>query len=356
LTHWFGLAPAASSLSSCPGGVILQGAGASFLSAVMSVWISGFSAATGDRIDYTANGAGGGITDLADRIVDFAATDEPLNASETTSMPGTVLTLPVTGGPVVVAYNLPGFTGTLNLTAAQLAGIYLGTISNWNSTALQSDNSGLPSGPIVTVHRTDGAGTTYALTSLLSIYNATWSSTVGTTILPTPWPTTPHEVGEKGNSALAKEVAGTPGSIGYVDLPDAINEGLPTASLANHAGHFVQPTIAATQAAIADLSGQPIPNASGNWSSVSWVNAPGTYDYPLAALSDFLVLQDLSLGYTPNATAAQVLVGWLHWVLTTGQSDSAGVDYTNPPADIVTQDLHALATIVYHGVVPPACT
>jgi phosphate transport system substrate-binding protein len=354
-THWYGLTKPAS--SPCPSNVTLKVAGASLLNAVMSVWKADFTSATGNQIDWTASGAAAGITDLEDRIVDVAATDEPLNYSDSTAMPGTTLTLPVTGGPVVIVYNLPGYTHVLNLTAAQLAGIYLGDITNWDSTALASNNPSLPDESIIAVHRNDGAGTTWALTSLMSIYNTTWASTIGPTLLPNPWPapTGSHTIGETGNSALAKEVNATNYSIGYVDLPDAINDDLLTAGILNEAGDYVQPTIAATQAAVAALAGQSIPSASGNWSAVSWVNAPGATSYPIAALSEFIVLQEPSLGYTPNATAAEVLVSWLHWVLTTGQSQATTVDYIDPPSDIVTQDLAALGTMTYDGASIPTC-
>ncbi|HYA58075.1 MAG TPA: phosphate ABC transporter substrate-binding protein PstS [Thermoplasmata archaeon] len=356
-TSWYGLQKSStSSPGSCASGVTLQGAGASFLNALMSSWKSAYTTATGNMIDYTASGAGAGVTSLADKLVDFAATDEPLNASQVAAMPTTVLTLPVTGGPVVIVYNLTGYSHPLNLTANQLAGIYLGTISNWNSSALAVNNPGLPNQAIIAVHRADQAGTTYVLTNLMSLWNSTWNTTVGTTILPTPWPSTPHSLAEKGNSALAKAIAANYGSIGYVDLPDAINSHLSTAGVENLAHHYIQPTIAATEAAIANLSGQKIPSATGNWSAVSWVNSPGTYDYPLATLSYFFVLKDPSLGYTKSVTDAQVLIQWLHWALTKGQTLSAAVDYVNPPANIVTQDLNALGTMVYSGASIPACT
>ena len=354
-THWYGLQKSSTSTVACSTGVTLQGAGASFLNAIMSVWKSNYSTDTGNAIDYTASGAGAGITSLADKQVDFAATDEPLNATDVAAMPGTILTLPVTGGPVTIVYNLPGYDHVLNLTPVQLAGIYLGSIANWNSSSLATNNPGLPNDPIVTVHRSDQAGTTYVLTNLLSIYNTTWNRTIGTTVLPTPWPTTPHELAEKGNSALAKTVAGTSYSIGYVDLPDAINDKLPTAGVLNHAGHYVQPTLAATNGAIENLSSQPIPPATGNWASVSWVNSPGTYDYPLATLSYFIVLEEPSLGYTASLANAEVLVQWLHWVLTTGQGESNAVDYVNPPSNIVTQDLNALGEMTYQGSTIPTC-
>jgi phosphate transport system substrate-binding protein len=359
-TNWYGLQKSSSSSSStaCTTGVTLEGAGASFLNAVMSTWKTGYASATGNQVDYTASSAGAGITSLADKLVDFAATDEPLNTSDVAQMPGTVFTLPVTGGPVAIVYNLPGYGHTLNITPVELVGIYNGTITNWNDSALASNNPGLPNQPIVSVHRSDQAGTTYVLTNLFSIYNSAWKNGtgLGTTVLPTPWPSTPNQLAEKGNSALGKTVSSTKYSIGYIDLPDAINDKLATAGVLNSAGHYVQPTVASTEGAINNLSGQKIPAATGDWSTVSWVNSPGTFDYPLATLSYFIVLQDPHLGFTSSLANAQVLIQWLHYVLTTGQTQSAGVDYVNPPANIVQQDLSALGTMVYNSASIPACT
>lgn len=347
-TGWFGLRT--SSSSSCA----ITGGGASFVNAVMSSWTKDYQSATGNCVDYTGTSAGQGVTSLSDKLIDFAVTDEPVTSSEASALPGPILTLPVTGGPVAVVYNLPSYHQPLNLSPVQLAGIYLGTITYWNSSALTSTNPGLPTAPIVSVHRSDQAGTTYVLTNLLSIYNKTWNTTIGTTILPSPWPSSPQQQGEKGNSALAKYVAGTPNSIGYVDLPDAINNKLPTAAILNREGSYILPSIATTDAAIANLSGQTFPAASGSWSSVSWVNAPGTNSYPLATLSYILVLTDLGVGHTASCADALLVVQWLHYVLTVGQTESSAVDFVNPPANLVTQDLNALASIEYQG--SPACT
>ena len=85
------------------------------------------------------------------------------------------------------------------------------------------------------------------------------------------------------------------------------------------------------------------------------MNAPDGSDYPLAALSYFIVLQQPGLGYATSLSAAEVLVQWLHWVLTTGQSESSSVEYVNPPSTVVTQDLHAIETMVYSGATIPVC-
>lgn len=54
-------------------------------------------------------------------------------------MCGEVLELPVYISPIAVAYNLPGIDD-LNLSAANVAGIFSGTITNWNDPAIAADN------------------------------------------------------------------------------------------------------------------------------------------------------------------------------------------------------------------------
>jgi len=364
-TNWFGLQKSSTTTpeGACVTGVTLDGAGANFVLALVSNWQASYHAATKNMVNYNPDGAGAGITSLSEKTVDFAATDEPLNASEVASMPGLTLTLPFTGGAVAIVYNIHGYSGPFNLTGFLLASIYLGTISDWSDPALAAINPGLPSThqPITTVHRIDAAGTTYVLTNLLSDDSTAWASGPGTSILPT-WPSTPNpQVAEKGNSALAKYVSGTPNTIGYVDLADAKSNSLSIAGIQNptgqtHGGHYIVPTVANTQAAINNLSGQPLPPATGDWSKVSWVNSPGSFDYPLATLSYFMIFENPGIGLSPSLNKTQVLIQWLEWTFTTGQSAAAGLYYASPPANLLTQDKNALSEINFNGASVPGCT
>jgi phosphate transport system substrate-binding protein len=353
-TSWFGLQKS-SSKSGCGTDITLQGEGASYFSALMSQWESSFQSASSNQVNYQPLGAGAGITALQQKLVDFAATDEPLNASETSGMPGQTLTLPVTGGPLAIVYNIPGYSQPLNLSGPLLAAIYNGTISTWNNPQLLANNPDLPAGTIYTVHRSDAAGTTYVITSLLSDDSSWWKANVGTSIQPT-WPVIPGSSAEKGNSALAKYVAATSDTIGYVDLADAVSAKVPYAAVLNPAGHFVSPTVANTQAAINNLSGQTLPSATGNWSSVSWVNSPGSYDYPLALLTYFIVLENPALGHTSSLADAQALTQWLTWAITSGQSYSSGLFYDNPPAGLLSQDQTAIGDMNWNGASIPVCS
>jgi phosphate transport system substrate-binding protein len=358
-SHWYGLVPSSNHASAaCPTGVTLSGAGASFLSALMEQWEISYNTATANRINYDASGAGQGITSLSEKQVDFAATDEPVTPAEVASLPGTTLTLPVTGGAVAIVYDLPGYPHTVELNASELIGIYSGTIANWDSPLLNETglNPGLPDQPVVPVVRSDAAGTTYVLTNYLSDDNSTWASTVGTSIQPT-WPKVSAERPEKGNSGLATFVNETSGAVGYVDLADAESHThLGVAAVENPQGQFIVPTVANVQSAIDDLAGQPIPSATGNWSAVSWVNAPGSGDYPLSTLSYLLVLQDPAIGYEPSLANATVLVQWLDWVVADGPGYSSALLYDNPPAALLTQDRAAISNMTFNGASIPVCS
>ncbi len=358
-TSWYGLSKSSSpstSTTACASGQTISGNGASFLETLMSQWVSSYNGATGNEIDYTAGAAGLGINALADKTTDFAATDEPLNDSEYASFDGaTLLTLPVTGGAVTIVYNIPNWDHTLNITGPQLAEIYLGTINNWNSPVLAQNNSGLPNATIVTVHRSDPAGTSYVLTNLFQDDSAAWQeSGVGVSIAPA-WPKAATQEAEKGNSGLAKYVAATADTIGYVDLADAEANDLPLAGVLNPQDHFIVPNATNTQSSINDLSGQTLPSATGNWSKVSWVNAPGVDDYPLATLSYFLIYQNPAIGTPPSAELTQILIQWITWVVNDGQQYAHGLYYVTPPTNLLTQDLSALGSINWNGASIPAC-
>jgi phosphate transport system substrate-binding protein len=361
-TGWYGLAPKHAS-TDCPSGVQLEGAGASFPEPIEAQWASGFSGQTGDTVNYQASGAGEGITSLTEKQVDFALTDEPLNASEASSLTaavGSVLTLPVVGGAVSLVYNLPSYHGPLNLTADQIAGLFNGTITSWDAAALTTNNPGLASvsTSVYVVERSDPAGMSYVLTNLLSDLVPWWASQVGTSVLPA-WPAFAHALPESGNSGLLKELTSQTGAIGYTDLYDAESRSLPSALVEDPMGAYVAPSPESAGVAVnATYAKDPtgFPASNGSWSGVSFVDANATGAYPLATLAYAMVPQDPAAGYTSSLGDAEILVAWLHWVLTSGQSfNETAFPYVDPPAGLVTEALGALSTMNYNNRAIPGC-
>ena len=78
--------------------------------------------------------------------------------------------IPMTGGAIVPAYNYPGCEA--KMTQTQLADVFLGKITNWSA-------FGCADKQIVTVHRSDGSGTTKGFTNSLAAFSPEWKKTVG---------------------------------------------------------------------------------------------------------------------------------------------------------------------------------
>ncbi len=358
--HLGGASGSSGPPGTCSTTVTLEGEGASFLNPLLSVWQDPFeNASGGDRVDYDPAGAGAGITALTTRTVDFAVTDEPLTGGEYSALPGVVLTLPVSGSALAVVYDLPGLSTPIRLNGTVLAGIYLGSITTWDAAPVAALNPGLslPSEPIIAAHRSDAAGTTYVLTDFLSRADAAWNATVGTGIQPS-WPSTPDGKGISGNSGLLSYVSKTSGAIGYVDLPDTLaSVGTQYAAVENPSGAFVRPNLTNTASAIGDIvRSTSFPPADASWSSVSFVDAPGTGDYPLVAITYVLVYRALDTGFAAGLAKSQVLAGWLDWAVGPGQSFSESLYYVTLPPAFVALDEAAIGTLTFHGSPLPACT
>ncbi|MGC2289817.1 MAG: phosphate ABC transporter substrate-binding protein PstS [Thermoplasmata archaeon] len=347
-----------TSTTSCPTGVTLQGEGAGLLLEIMSAWQSAYNSQTSNEVNYNDAGSGAGLTAIAAPTVDFATSDNPPNATQTAQFKGPMLTLPIIGGAVAMVYNLPGLTKPVQLTGPLIADIYMGTITKWNDPAIVSNNSGitLPDDTILAVHRADAAGTTYVLTNMLSDDSPAWASGPGTGESPI-WPAISNSIGESKNSGVLSEIQSTPYALGYVDLTDTLNAGVQYAKVLNPAGVFVLPNLADTESAITNVSlTTTFPAVTASWSGVSLVNSPGRGDYPLVTFAYFFVYQSMNSGWTPSLQKSEVLLQWLHWVLTTGQDDAAENYYTPLPNSVVQLDQTGLGTVTYNGAGVPTCS
>jgi phosphate transport system substrate-binding protein len=276
---------------------------------------------SGVTVNYASIGSGGGIQQFQANTVNFGASDvpmSPLDISKATG--GQVLQVPVDLGGEAISYNLPGVATGLKLTPKVLADIFLGTIKNWNDSAIKSLNPGfkLPAKPIQTVYRSDGSGTTYIFTNYLSTVSAAWSSGPGTG-KSVSWPV---GVGQKGNEGVAGFISTTPYTIGYVELAYAIQNRFTYAKIENAAGQFVSPSLTSVAA---DAAQKP------DITSVDFsiVNEPGAASYPISGYSWALIYQ-----LQKNATTGTTLVDVLDWLTHAGQSQATSLDYVPLPANI----------------------
>ncbi|MGH9924449.1 MAG: phosphate ABC transporter substrate-binding protein PstS, partial [Nitrososphaeraceae archaeon] len=232
------------------GQVTLNGAGATFPFPLIDTWRVEYQTVDpAVNINYQSIGSGGGVKQFTEKTVDFGATDAPLTPEEVMNAPGAVH-IPETIGSVVAAYNLPGMPDKgLKLTGPILADIYLGKITKWNDPQIVELNPelSLPDADIITVHRSDGSGTTFVWTDYLSAVSPEWSDQVGKG-KSVQWPT---GLGAPGNEGVSNGIRGSENSIGYVELAYALTTGMPFAFIQNQEGNFVEPSIESTQAAVA---------------------------------------------------------------------------------------------------------
>jgi len=302
----------------------LNGAGATFPFPLYSKWFSDYSKATGVNINYQSIGSGGGIRQLLDKTVDFGASDAPMNDEQLAKATPSIIHIPTVLGAVVLTYNIPGVTQSLDLTPEVIAGIYLGKITKWNDPAIAGMNKGvvLPDLPILAAYRSDGSGTTAVFTDYLAKVSPDWKSTVGngTSV---KWPV---GLGGKGNEGVTGLIKQSPGSIGYVELVYAESNKLPFAKVKNSSGKFVTPSPATITAAAAGA----VKEMPADF-RVSITNAPGKEAYPISSFTYLLVYRQM-----PGEKGA-AFVKFLNWAVTDGQKTASTLSYAPLPKPLITK-------------------
>lgn len=318
--------------------VRLQGAGSTFDAPLFSKVFDAFGKKTGIEVNYQSIGSGGGVQQLTNRVVDFGASDFPLNDEQTKAAEaagGPAIHIPVTMGAVSVGYNLP-VTG-LKLDGATLSGIYLGQITTWNDPKIAALNKGvkLPATPIVVVHRSEGSGTTFIFTSYLSDVNPEWKSKVGAAGA-VKWPT---GIGAKGSEGVSGQVTSTPGGIGYFELAYAKANNIKSAVLKNQAGKFVEPSVEGAAAAGAGAASKMPADLKA-----VFVNAPGAASYPIAGFSWVLVFKDQK-----DETKGREMIQLLNYVVGEGQQFAQPLYYAPLPKAVQALAEKAIKSITING-------
>ncbi len=232
-------AAGAALLSGAAMAATITGAGATFPYAVYTKWAEAYKAQTGKEVNYQGIGSSGGIKQINAKTVDFGGTDSPVKVNKLAEK-GQIQVPTVMGG-VTIVINLPGFeSGDLKLDGVTAANIFRGAITKWNDPAIVALNPGknLPRTAITISHRSDGSGTTDTATKYLAKQSAEFKKDVGAG-KSVNWPV--NAVGGKGNPGVAANVMKIKGSIGYVDIADAMKNNMTFVALKNKAGNFVVP-------------------------------------------------------------------------------------------------------------------
>jgi phosphate transport system substrate-binding protein len=319
------------------GQTTLNGAGATFPYPIYSKWFSEYHKLHPDiQINYQSIGSGGGIRQVTEGTVEFGASDMPMTDEQLkeaqAKLKTAVLNLPTVLGAVVPAYNVPGVTGEVKFTPAALAGIFLGTITNWNDKAIGSANPGVnfPNQDIIVVHRSDGSGTTFIWTDYLSKVSAEWKSQVGSGTS-VKWP---KGLGGKGNEGVAGSIRQLPGSIGYVELIYAIQNNIPYGSVRNAAGVFLKASLEGVTAAAASAPKMPADFR------VSITNAPGKDSYPISSFTWLLIPTQAKDG-----AKGKILADFLNWMVDEGQKLTSTLAYAPLPDNVAQKEKETIKQV-----------
>jgi phosphate transport system substrate-binding protein len=308
--------------------LLINGAGATFPYPIYSKWFDVYAKENpGVKFNYQSIGSGGGIRMLSNRTVDLGASDAPLTDQQLSDAPGKILHFPSVMGAVVIAYNLPGFTGTLRLTGPVIADIFSGKVKKWDDDEIRTLNPSapIPAGQdIVVCHRSDGSGTSYIFTDYLSKVSSAWASDPGKGTA-VKWPT---GLGGKGNEGVTALVQQTPGAIGYVELIYALNNHIPFAQLQNKAGNWEVASLAGVTAAAASVAG----NIPADF-RVSITDAPGADAYPISSFTYLIVYQKQT-----NKEIGDQIKKFLAWAITSGQQYAPDLKYAPLPAEVATKE------------------
>jgi len=316
----------------------LSAQGSTFQGNAELQWSKDFAAkCPGAQVAYQGTGSGAGKSAFGNGTADFGGTDSLPKAPEQaaadtrcgTGNKGVVT--PVVAGAVVLTYNLPG-VDKLIISAKTAAGIFQGTIKQWDAAEIKADNPGatLPSIPIVTVHRSDKSGTTKIFSSWVKANDAAgWKLGADETL------TWPGGQSAKGSDGVTTAVSQSKGGITYTELSFAKQRSLKFADIKNASGAAVAASGTSVSSALASAK---VNTSKGDLRITPDYATTAAGAYPLSAPSYVLTCNK------GNKNAA-LLKAYLTYVLGDGKAVLDGLGYAPLPEAISTQAVGQVATL-----------
>lgn len=316
----------------------LSGAGATFPQPFYNVVFEQFGQVHGDQVAYGGIGSGGGVRNLRDKIVDFAASDAYLSDEEMAAM-DPVVHIPTCMGAVVLAYNLEGVSG-LKLTGEVIAQIFAGEITMWNDERLVALNPSmeLPAESIIPVYRSDGSGTTFVFTDYLTKVSPMWATKYGM------GKSVDFPVGQaaKGNPGVAGVIKQTKHTIGYVGSEYAFAQQIPYAAIENKRGEFILPSTASISAA-----------ASGEMPAdtrCSITNSEAPRAYPISTFTWLIIYKEQHYA-DRSKEQAQATLDLVQYMLSNeAQHMASEVHYAPLPEKAKELSMENLKSVTFDGV------
>lgn len=313
---------AAMSLSLSALAVDITGAGATFPYAVYTKWAEAYKGATGNQVNYQGIGSSGGVKQIKAKTVDFGGTDAPVKEADLDA--AGLTQFPTVMGGVTIVMNVPGIeSGKLKLDGPTAAEMFRGAIKKWNDPAIAKLNPGLklPDLAVTVAHRSDGSGTTFVFSNYLAKQSMAFMRDVGAgnTV---NWPV--NGIGGKGNPGVAANVQKIAGTIGYVDIADAMKNKMDFVALKNKAGNFIVPNQDAVEAAAAGANFKVkgmAPDLLDQSHKNAWPITSATY----------------VLAYEKGTDAAKQkgVVDFFTWSLNNGQKMAEELGFVPLPASVV---------------------
>jgi phosphate transport system substrate-binding protein len=313
----------------------LTGVGGTFPKPLYEQWFAAYKGRMRVDVQYKADGSSAGIQAASNQTADFGASDAPLSDEQmAVDKNKDLLHIPTAFGGIVLAYNLPGVTAKLNLTADTIALIYEGQIRFWDDDRLVADNKGidLPHQGIIVLHRAEGSGTTFGFTTYLSSASPNWRSRIGAGTA-VEWPV---GMSAAGNDGVASLLARNPYSIGYVELNFAMDRKLSYAKVKNAKGVFVDPTLKSVSEAASAAA------PTGLDLRLNVVNTSSRDAYPIVTGTYILVHKSLS---ADKLAQAQALTRLLWWMTHDGQAANEGLNYARVPDSITAKSEQLIKSI-----------
>ena len=310
------LVVACGSTESAKAPFTLNGAGATFPAPYYNAVLADFAQSTGNKVNYQAVGSGAGVRQFKAKTVDFGASDGAV--SDAKQPAEGMVHIPMTGGAIVPAYNYPGCDA--KMTQTELADVFLGKITNWSHFGCADKN-------ILTVHRSDGSGTTKGFTNSLSAFSPEWKKTVGVgkSVM---WPV---GIGGKGNSGVAGNIKNTEGAIGYLNYGYVVNSDFQQVALQNRAGNYVTANAETSAAGLSQI-------VLDDQLRGADANPAGANAYPIVSLTWILAYPE----YEKNDDVKDML----RWMLTpTQQGKADALGYVPLPESLRQKALAAVDTL-----------
>ena len=377
----------------------MQSTGSSFASVAIQQWVGQSSTLFGLNINWQVSSSVVGLNNFAQNQLDFAASDIPYSAQQSTYYPSQPYQyLPDVAGGLAFMYNLNGNDGqrisSINLNASVIGQIFLGEITTWDSAPIAALNpqlqGDLPHQNIIPVYRSDASGENYLLTDyllhqdhddMLSAQTVFQSGNPGLPSATWPVPSASasydkgkyagwakdYPVGESGSDNAANYVSALSslGSITFVETAFAKEHGFPVASLVNASGAAVQPS--SLNVATALEAAQLHSDLTQDLTAVYVNNLANAY--PLSAYSYLVAPCSPGLAAAAQATCAggpgttspfaaqkgQALGQFAAFLACAGQAKMASLGYSPLPPVLVQADFNAIGRM-NGGVQPPAPT